>query len=102
MDENRIESSAPTSTDSPRIFQTLDKTAAYPYSAREYSRRVLWNIVQATLFRFSLPRSHGWRRFLLKCFGAKIGQHSGLRPGVKIFHPWLFEMGDWSMLANGV
>src|SRR5262245_55840201 len=86
----------------PRIFQTLDKTAAYPYTSGEYVRRILWNIVQATHFRFSPSPIHGWRRFLLRCFGAKIGPHSGVRPGAKIFHPWLFELGDWSMLANGV
>jgi putative colanic acid biosynthesis acetyltransferase WcaF len=85
-----------------RIFQTLDRTAAYPYSRKEYVRRVLWNIVQATLFRFSPPRAFGWRRFLLRAFGGKIGDHSGLRASVRIFHPWLFEMGDWSILANGV
>jgi len=102
MDEKSPASSPPDSIDSPRIFQTLNKTAPYPYSKREYARRFLWNVVYATFFRFSPPRSFWWRRFLLKSFGAKIGPHSGLRPGVKIFHPWLFEMGDWSMLANGV
>ena len=84
------------------VFQTLDKTAAFPYSKREYVRRILWNIAQGTLFRFSPPRAYAWRRALLRAFGAKIGPHSGIRPGVKVFHPWLFEMGDWSMLANGV
>ena len=85
-----------------QIFQSLDKVNPNPYTRGEYVRRVLWSIVQATLFRFSPQRMHGWRRFLLRCFGAKIGPHSGLRPGAKIFHPWLFEMGDWSMLAGGV
>jgi putative colanic acid biosynthesis acetyltransferase WcaF len=39
---------------------------------------------------------------LLRWFGAKLGPHCGIRPSTKIFHPWLFEMGDWSMLADGV
>lgn len=86
----------------PRIFHTLDKTASYPYSRKEYVRRILWNITQATLFRYSPPRAFGWRRFLLKLFGGRIGPNSGMRSSVKIFHPWLFEMGDWSMLAHGV
>ncbi len=85
-----------------RIFHTLDKTAGYPYSRQEYVRRILWNVVQATLFRFSPPRAFGWRRFLLRLFGGRIGPHSGMRSSVKVFHPWLFEMGDWSMLAHGV
>jgi len=89
-------------TDQRLIFQTLDKTAAFPYRKREYAKRIFWNIVQATLFRCSPSRAYGWRRSLLRMFGARIGTHSGIRAGVKIFHPWLFEMGDWSMLANGV
>ena len=90
-------------SESTKIFQTLDKTAAFPYRKRDYARRLLWNIVQATLFRFSPARfGWAWRRSLLRLFGAKIGPHSGIRPSAKIFHPWLFEMGDWSMLAAGV
>jgi putative colanic acid biosynthesis acetyltransferase WcaF len=85
-----------------RIFQTLDQTARYPYSRSEYVRRLLWNIVQATLFRYSLPHAFGFRRWLVRLFGAKIGPHSGMRPNVKIVHPWLLEMGDWSMLGHGV
>ena len=85
-----------------KIFQTLDKTASYPYSRKEYVRRVMWNLVQATLFRYSPPRAFAWRRWLLRAFGGKIGEHSGMRSSVRIFHPWLFEMGDWSMLAHGV
>jgi putative colanic acid biosynthesis acetyltransferase WcaF len=86
----------------PHIFQTLDKVNAYPYSRGEYVRRLLWNVVQATIFRFSPGRASGWRRFLLKLFGAKIGPHSGMRPNARIFHPWLFEMGDYSMLGQNV
>jgi putative colanic acid biosynthesis acetyltransferase WcaF len=88
--------------DPKRIFHTLDKTASYPYSRQEYIKRILWNIVQATLFRYSPPRAFAWRRFLLTSFGGKIGPNSGMRSSVRIFHPWLFEMGDWSMLAHGV
>jgi putative colanic acid biosynthesis acetyltransferase WcaF len=89
-------------TSPPRIFHTLDRTASYPYSRKEYIRRVLWNIVHATVFRHSPPRAFGWRRFLIRAFGGKIGTHSGMRSSVRVFHPWLFEMGDWGMLAHGV
>jgi len=103
-DETSAESDpqSPSSQLPRRIFQTLDKTASYPYTLKDYVRRALWNIVQATIFRYSLPRAMRWRRWLLKRFGAKIGPHSGMRREVRIFHPWLFEMGDWSMLANNV
>lgn len=87
--------------DSPTaIFQTLDKTANYPYTRQEYIRRLLWNIVQATLFRWSIPRAFRWRRFLLRSFGAKIANTGGVHATVKIFHPWLLEMGEWTMIGR--
>ena len=102
MHEKISATSEQSSPERASVFQSLDKVNPNPYSRGEYIRRFFWGIVHATLFRFSPPRMHGWRRFLLRCFGAKIGPHSGLRPAAKIFHPWLFEIGDWSMLAGGV
>ena len=83
-------------------FQTLDRSASYPYTFWEYIRRILWGIVQRSLFRFSPPRAFGWRRWLLTRFGAKLGHHSYVRPNSRIFHPWLLRMGDWCVLADDV
>jgi putative colanic acid biosynthesis acetyltransferase WcaF len=84
-----------------KIMQTLDRCVASPYARSEYIRRLLWNIVQATLFRLPLPRAYGWRRFLLRCFGAKLGHRAGISSTTRIMHPWLLEMGDWTMLGHG-
>lgn len=84
------------------IFQSLDRSASYPYTPGEYIRRFLWNLVQRTLFRFSPPRAFGWRRWLLTRFGATMGHHSYVRPNTRIFHPWLLRMGDWCVLADDV
>jgi putative colanic acid biosynthesis acetyltransferase WcaF len=94
-------------TDEPQVapavsFQTLDRTAAYPYTRKEYARRILWNLVRRTLFRWSTPRAFGWRRWLLRRFGAKVGDTAFVRKGVWIWHPWLFEIGEHSTLADGV
>ena len=40
----------------------------------------LWWIVQATAFRWSPQVMYGWRRFLLRIFGAKIGHAVMIRP----------------------
>jgi putative colanic acid biosynthesis acetyltransferase WcaF len=82
-------------------MQTLDRSQRRPYTNWEYARRFLWAAVQASLFRFSLPQMTTWRRFLLGLFGAKIG-HSVIHPTVKIMHPWLLSMGDWSNLGPRV
>jgi len=84
------------------IFQTLNRTAKFPYTRGEYLRRFAWLFVQATLFRLPIPRAYTWRRFLLKSFGAKMGTAAAVHSGTKILHPWLFEMGDWSNVSAGV
>jgi putative colanic acid biosynthesis acetyltransferase WcaF len=86
---------------SPPIFQTLDRCEPFPYSTSEYLRRVSWQIVQATLYRLPIPRGYAWRRFLLKCFGAKLAHRAGVHTTTRIMHPWLLEMGQWSMLGPG-
>jgi putative colanic acid biosynthesis acetyltransferase WcaF len=86
----------------PPIFQTLDKNPRNNYSRAELIKRIVWQAVQATLFR--LPpgsKLYGWRRFLLRSFGAKLGHRAGVHPSTRIMHPWLLEMGDWTMIGPG-
>jgi putative colanic acid biosynthesis acetyltransferase WcaF len=94
--------SDPTPSPSPAPYQRCDTTSPYPYTFSQYARRLLWNFVDATLFRFSLPRAFRWRRFLLRRFGAKLGHHTFIRRKTRIFNPWLLEMEEWSNLAGGV
>ena len=39
-------------------------------------RRLLWSIVQSTLFYWSFSRAFRWRRFLLRSFGASLSSSS--------------------------
>ncbi len=82
--------------------QTLDRTANWPYSSGEYFRRTLWELVQATLFRWSPPRAYAWRRWWLRRFGADLAPTSGVRPTVRITFPWLLKMGEHAMLGDRV
>lgn len=84
------------------IFQRCDQTARLPYPAREYLKRRIWNLVQGSVFRFSPRRMFGWRRMLLRMFGAQIAPHAVIHPDVRIFHPWLLTVGDWTTLASDV
>jgi len=85
----------------PTVFQTLDRCASSNYTRKEYVRRMLWQIVQATVYRIPIPRSYGWRRFLLRLFGARLGHRAGVHPTTRIMHPWLLIMGDWTMIGPG-
>ena len=82
------------------IFQRLDLSQKWPYPRSEYARRIAWSLVQVLLVRPSLGRAMGWRRFWLNLFGAK--SRGAIRPSVRIWHPWLFSLGEWSMLGERV
>jgi len=90
------------SDESHLIFQRLDQTARFPYTTREYLGRFLWECVEATCVRWSPRRSHRWRRFWLRRFGAHIGPISATKASTRIVHPWLLSVGEYSMIAEGV
>ena len=73
-----------------------------PHSLRSRLARVGWNWVWTFLYRPSPRPFHGWRRFLLRCFGAKIGRGVHAYPAAKIWAPWNLEMGDYSCLSQNV
>lgn len=62
----------------------------------------LWWIVYALLFKPSPQLLYGWRRFLLRCFGAKIGKKVIIRPSAQITYPWKVTIGDYSWIGDEV
>ncbi|MCC6426393.1 MAG: putative colanic acid biosynthesis acetyltransferase [Phycisphaerales bacterium] len=85
-----------------RLYQRNDQTAGAPYPLSEYIRRFLWEFVQSSLIRWSPKRAHGWRRFWLRMFGARLTGTSFTKASTTVRHPWLLEMGEWSTLAEDV
>lgn len=64
--------------------------------------RLLWSLTWNILFRLSPRVFHGWRRMLLRCFGARIGRRVRVYPSAKIWAPWNLAMGDYSCLGPDV
>jgi len=62
----------------------------------------LWWLVQSILFRTSPQFLYGWRNFLLRLFGAKIGKKVIIRPSVKITYPWKLSIGNYSWIGDDV
>jgi putative colanic acid biosynthesis acetyltransferase WcaF len=60
----------------------------------------LWWFVQATLFRGSPQVMYGFRRWLLRLFGAQIGKGVIIRPSVTIPYPWKLQIGDYSWIGD--
>jgi putative colanic acid biosynthesis acetyltransferase WcaF len=72
------------------------------YSRKEIFLRVLWTIVEPVFFTFSPRIFYGWRNFILKVMGAKIGSQVKIFPSSRIMFPWLLEVGDHSVISWNV
>ena len=62
----------------------------------------LWWLVQGTAFRWSPQVCYGWRRWLLRLFGASVGQGVLVRSTASITYPWKVSIGDWSWIGDEV
>jgi putative colanic acid biosynthesis acetyltransferase WcaF len=69
------------------------------YSKGEMLRRVLWGMGKL-LIRFSPRPCFGWRRLVLRCFGATVGKNVNLYPSTRIYYPWNLIAGDWSAIGE--
>src|SRR5690349_20928742 len=61
----------------------------------------LWWIVQASFFAWSPQVAYGFRRWLLRCFGAQIGRAVLIRPSVQVTYPWKLRVGDFAWIGDG-
>ncbi|MGC1305618.1 MAG: WcaF family extracellular polysaccharide biosynthesis acetyltransferase [Phormidesmis sp.] len=61
---------------------------------------MVWWLVQATVFPLTLHTAHGIRCWLLRRFGAKVGQHVIIRPTARFTYPWNIEIGDHSWIGD--
>ncbi|MBL4811866.1 MAG: acetyltransferase, partial [Rhodobacteraceae bacterium] len=72
--------------------------AARKYSQRAQLARVLWALAWP-LFALSPRPLWGWRRALLRVFGAQIGLDVHIYPSVRVTMPWNLDMGDRSSIG---
>lgn len=84
-------------------MQRLD-TFKLPSSFRGRSAWIcqLWWLTQACLFSTSPQFMYSWRVFLLRLFGAKIGNKVIIRPSARITYPWKLTIGDYSWIGDHV
>jgi putative colanic acid biosynthesis acetyltransferase WcaF len=64
--------------------------------------RAAWELVWLLLYRPSPTPLHGWRRLLLRVFGARIAAGAHPYPRARIWAPWNLSMAEHSCLANDV
>lgn len=84
-----------------RRFQDLSRFEGTA-RGRAAWRAQLWWLFQA-LFVLPTPQfMFSWRRFALILFGAKIGEHVLIRPGVRVTFPWNLTIGDYVWIGDNV
>jgi putative colanic acid biosynthesis acetyltransferase WcaF len=84
-------------------MQKLDKFKL-PNNFRGRSGLVvqLWWMIDFFFFKLSPQIMYGWRRFLLRLFGARIGNGVIIRPSVTVTYPWKVSIGDHSWIGDDV
>ena len=86
-----------------RKYQDLSKfEVSKGFRGRSKITVQLWWIVEKTFFAMSPQFFYGWRRFLLRLFGAKIGKKVIIRPSVTTTYPWKLSIGDYSWIGDDV
>jgi putative colanic acid biosynthesis acetyltransferase WcaF len=71
---------------------------AFPLSNR--LMRAIWGFAYAIFFRISPRPFHAWRSFVLRSFGAKLGQDVHIYPKASIWAPWNLTCGDGATIAD--
>jgi putative colanic acid biosynthesis acetyltransferase WcaF len=74
--------------------------AAQKWTQRELIGRALWELIRAPLFAWTPRPLWGWRRAVLRLFGAKVGRNANIHPTVRIAVPWNLDLGDFSAVGD--
>lgn len=73
--------------------------AARKWTRRELAGRAAWGLA-SPVFRYSPRLCWGWRRGILRLFGAKIGAGVHVYPSVRVAVPWNVEIGDQAAVGD--
>jgi len=84
-------------------FQKLESFRLPPnFRGRSAAIVQLWWLVSSSLFSYSPQFMYGWRRWLLRLFGAKVGKGVLVRPSVKVTYPWKLSIGNFAWIGDEV
>ena len=64
--------------------------------------RAAWQFAWLLLARWTPPPLHGWRRLVLKAFGAEIGVGARVYASVRIWQPRNLRVGDGAIIGPRV
>ncbi|WP_211099939.1 hypothetical protein [Acuticoccus kandeliae] len=85
----------------PLVMDVAANRRAVKWSRRALAGRVLWALA-VPLFRLSPRLMWGFRRGLLRLFGARIGPGVRILPSVRVMIPWHVEIGAEATVGANV
>jgi len=65
-------------------------------------KQLLWYFLGDRLVRSGILPFSGLKVWLLRCFGAKIGQGVRIKPGVRVKFPWRLTVGNFVWIGENV
>ncbi len=72
------------------------------YNPGPLVRRVLWFFVGRIFVNTYLPIPSAFKCFILRAFGANIGNGVVIKPKVNIKYPWFLEISDYTWIGEKV
>jgi putative colanic acid biosynthesis acetyltransferase WcaF len=70
------------------------------FGLRHRLTRIVWGIVWAIFASSWTQPFYGWRCFLLRAFGATVGQGVYVAPSARIWYPGNLVLGDFAAIAD--
>jgi putative colanic acid biosynthesis acetyltransferase WcaF len=64
--------------------------------------RLAWNVCWLILASWTPRPFYRWRRFLLRAFGATLGENTDVLSGARVWDPRNLIMGKHALIASGV
>lgn len=83
-------------------LQVIDGRSSPNFSVTHRAVRAVFGLTWLLFAAWTPPPMNGWRRFLLRLFGAQIHPTATVRGGVRVWYPPNLEMHAYSVLADGV
>ncbi len=83
-----------------RQIKPREGGASFSFNHRVF--RFFWALVWTVCARYSPAAMHGWRRSLLRLFGAKVAQTAKIYPSAEVWYPPNLEMRSYACLGPRV
>lgn len=83
-----------------RNARPLDGGASFTAGNRAF--RAFWMVSWAVLASWTPPPFHGWRRLVLRAFGARVGRNARLHGSTRVWYPPNLVMGEGALLGPRV